>query len=283
MEILEFGDVELAVDRHGSEDGPAILLIAGGGQSMDWWTPEFCERLTESGRQVIRYDHRDTGQSTVSPAGEPNYTSADLVTDPLNILDALDIDKVDVVGLSMGGAIAQTLAVRTPDRLRSLTLVATSPAGGDYEELPAPTPVLAAAFVDPLPEPDWSDINAVIDYRTEIERPYAGGLGFDERRVRAIASIEVRRSRDMAASIANHFVADGSTGADPADIRMPTLVMHGTDDPMFPFPHGEALADAIPNARLIPLEGMGHEVPPPSLWPEVIPPIEALVDSAAAR
>jgi pimeloyl-ACP methyl ester carboxylesterase len=269
--IIEVDGGELAVERRGPDGAPAVLLIAGGGQSMDWWTPEFCDLLGGGELQVIRYDHRDTGRSSTSPPGRPTYTGDDLATDPLRVLDALGIERAHLVGMSMGGGIAQGLAVRAPERVRSVTLIESSPVGGDHGPLPPPTPQVAATWEEPEPEIDWTDEAAVIDYRVEVERPYAGPLGLDDERVRALATLEVRRTRTMASSMANHFIAEPAASVDPAEIGAPTLVLHSADDPMFPLPHGEALARMIPGARLVRLEGMGHEIPPPSVWDVVIP------------
>ncbi|MHA6630595.1 alpha/beta fold hydrolase [Pseudonocardia sichuanensis] len=262
--------VRLCVETFGNPAHPALLLVAGGGQSMVWWEDGFCSRLAAGGRYVVRYDHRDTGRSVSSPAGSPAYTSTDLATDPLRVLDALGVDGAHVVGMSMGGGIAQYLAVEHGDRIRSLVLVETSPAGpGDAENgLPPMAPAVAASFTDPDPEPDWSDRKAVIDYRVAVERPYVGGLGFDEERVRRLATLEVDRTTDMAASLTNHFVLDGSWSGRHrlGEITAPTLVLHGTTDPLLPLGHGEALAREIPGARLVVLEGAGHEIPPPPLW-----------------
>ncbi|NEW38167.1 alpha/beta hydrolase [Nocardia cyriacigeorgica] len=271
MEILELDGIELAIERRGPEGAPAVLLIAGGAQSMDWWTVEFCDLLGAGELQVIRYDHRDTGQSTTSPPGQPEYTGNDLAADPLRILDTLGIEKAHLIGMSMGGGIAQNIAVNAPERVRTLTLVDTSPAGGDHGELPPPSPAVAATWEEPEPAIDWTDETAVIDYRVDAERPYTGPLGLDEVRVRALATVEVRRSRNMASSMANHFMAEPGTPVDPAEIRVPTLVLHSADDPMFPLPHGEALTQMIPEARLVQLEGMGHEIPPPAVWDVVLP------------
>ncbi|WP_115787043.1 alpha/beta fold hydrolase [Arthrobacter silvisoli] len=271
MEIHELQGIELAADRRGPEDAPAVLLIAGGAQSMDWWTPGFCELLAAGELQVIRYDHRDTGQSSTCPPGHPDYTGDDLAADPLRLLDALGIRKAHLVGMSMGGGIAQVIAVRARERVRTLTLIESSPAGGRYGQLPPPSPGLAAGWEEPQTEIDWSDETAVIDYRVDSERPYAGPLGFDEARVRALATLEVGRSRNMQSSMSNHFIAEPGSSVDPAEIRVPTLVFHSEDDPMFPLPHGEVLARMIPGAGLVRLKGMGHEIPPPALWDIVVP------------
>ena len=269
-QIVTIDGVDLCLEAFGSPVDPALLLIAGGAQSMDWWEVEFCDRLAAAGRFVIRYDHRDTGRSATSPAGSPSYASEDLATDPLRILDHLGISRAHLVGLSMGGGIAQRLGVLHPDRIRTLTLMSTSPAGpgNDDNRLPPMDSRLTASFTDPDPEPDWDDREAVVTYRVDVERPFAGALGFDEERTHRIASSEVDRTRNMCSSLTNHFVLDdGWSGRSRiGDIRTSTLVMHGTTDPFFPIGHGEALAHEIPGARLVPLEGMGHQQPPPQLW-----------------
>jgi pimeloyl-ACP methyl ester carboxylesterase len=271
------GGLELCVEPFGDPSDPTLLLIGGATASMDWWEVAFCERLATGGRYVVRYDHRDTGRSSASPAGSPTYTGDDLATDPLRVLDALGVARAHLVGLSMGGGIAQQLAAHRPHRVRTLTLIATSAAGErrDRRPLPPPEPRVAATFADPAPHPDWTDAEAVVAYLVEGERPYAGSLGFDEERVRRVARTVVRRTRDVAAATTNHWLL-ADEGADPfrmADIGAPTLVLHGTDDPMFPLAHGEALAAEIPGATLLPLDGMGHEVPPPQLWDVVVPAI----------
>jgi pimeloyl-ACP methyl ester carboxylesterase len=258
----------LAWEGFGSADDPVVLLIAGQGQSMTWWDAAFCGRLAAEGRYVVRYDHRDTGRSSTDPAGRPSYSGRDLVLDPVRLLDAIGAQRAHLVGLSMGGGIAQNLALAHPERLFSLTLIDTSPATATARrELPPPTPALLRTFEDPEPAPDWSDRDAVIDYRVAIERPYAGTGGLDEERYHRLAEEEVDRSIDMEAALTNHsLVDDWSPAGRIEEIAVPTLVLHGTADPLFPLPHGEALRDAIPGARLVLLEGGGHQQPPPAMW-----------------
>jgi pimeloyl-ACP methyl ester carboxylesterase len=258
----------LVWEGFGSADYPVVLLIAGQCQSMTWWDEEFCRQLAAAGRFVVRYDHRDTGRSSTDPAGRPAYTGRDLVLDPLRLLDSIGVLKAHVVGLSAGGGIAQVLALAHPDRLASLTLIDTSPATAiARKELPPPEPALLRTFEDPEPAPDWSDRDAVIDYRVAIERPYAGAGGLDEERYRRLAVEEVDRSRDMEVTLTNHpLVDDWAPVGSIEQIAVPTLVLHGTADPLFPLAHGEALRDAIPGARLVALEGGGHQQPPPALW-----------------
>ncbi|MGH3715419.1 MAG: alpha/beta fold hydrolase [Micromonosporaceae bacterium] len=277
--VLRVGGVELCVESFGDPAQPAILLIGGAASSMDWWDDELCQLLADGGRHVIRYDLRDTGRSTSYPAGAPGYTGDDLVADVTGLLDALELPRAHLVGVSMGGGMAQRIAVQQPERVASLTLIATSPGGPggpDNPDLPPMTDRMLASFSDPAPEPDWSDREAVVDYMVEAVGLFAGSLGVDESRIRRIAGRMYDRTTDMAASQTNHWILEG--GGEPlrpqlGKITAPTLVLHGTDDPLFPYGHGEALAREIPGAELIPLPGMGHEVPPPQLWDVVVPAI----------
>ena len=276
---VSVGDAELCVDTYGDPGDPAVLLMGGATSSMDWWEPEFCTRLAAAGRFVIRFDNRDTGQSTSSPVGEPSYTGADLSADPLRLLDALGIASAHLVGVSMGGGIAQDIAVQHPDRVRSLTLIATTAAFDRVATLPLPPPEprLAATFEpDASADVDWEDEEACVAEMVAVQRLYAGARWFDEDRVRAVARIVVGRTRNLRASVTNHWIVIGGGDEVPhsmAEIDVPTLVLHGTEDPLFPFPHGEALASEIHGATLLALAGMGHEVPPHGLWDVVVPAI----------
>lgn len=266
------GDVELCIDEHGDPVDPLVLLVSGAAASYDFWDADLCRAIAAGGRHVVRYDHRDTGRSTTSSPGKPGYTNQDLLRDPFRLLDALGVQQAHVVGMSMGGGIAQAMAAELPDRLLTLTLMSTSPAGERSLSTPLPPtePRLARTFEDPPPDPDWTDREAVVSYLVEVERPYAGTLGFDENEARRRYTVVVDRSIDVAAA-ANHWSIEGSSPTFPMSaIAVPTLVMHGTEDPLFPLPHGEALAAEIPNARLVTLAGVGHEVPPPALWDTVV-------------
>jgi pimeloyl-ACP methyl ester carboxylesterase len=283
--LVTVDGVELCLETFGDRADPAVLLIAGAAASMDAWDVQFCERLAGQGLLVVRYDHRDTGRSVSSPAGRPSYSAAELSTDPLRVLDALEITRAHLVGVSMGGGIAQELAARHPDRVRTLTLIATSPAGEhDSGPLPPMQPELAVHFKDPVPDPDWDDRAAVVDYLVEGERPYAGTLGFDAARARKVATTVVERTLNIEAAVKNHWslTDDDAVSFRLADIAAPTLVLHGADDPAFPVAHGEALAAGIPDAALVRLEGMGHEAPPPELWDAVVPAIAQHVSAHAA-
>jgi pimeloyl-ACP methyl ester carboxylesterase len=278
--------VELCAETFGDPEHPALVVIAGGASSMDYWDAGLCRRLAGAGLFVVRYDHRDTGRSSASPPGSPSYTGVDLATDPLRVLDALGVTRAHLAGVSMGGGISQELAAHRPDRVLSITLIAASAAGerDDDRPLPPPSPRLAATFDDPVTDPDWSDRDAVVDHLLATGRLYAGSLGFDAARERRLARAMVDRTRDIRAATTNHWILEGESAPFRlADIRVPTLVLHGTDDPMFPFPHGEALAAGIPGARLVPLEGMGHEHPPPPVWDTVVREVAAHTAAATAR
>ena len=275
MRKVRANGVELCIDEIGDPGDRPLLLIAGSGSSLDGWRPELCERLAAGGRRVIRYDHRDTGQSTTYSPGQPGYSGRDLTDDAVALLEALEVERADLVGISMGGGIAQEIALDHPERAASLTLVSTTFADRPYQEIPFPDGVEALAFDEPAP--DWSDRDAVVAYMVAFERALASpARPFDEATSREAAAEAVERATDIAA-IANHDVmshGDGPSGR-LEELDVPALVIHGADDPMFPTGHGEALATAIPGARLLVLDAVGHELPPES-WDRVVPAILAL-------
>jgi pimeloyl-ACP methyl ester carboxylesterase len=270
---LHANGVDLCAETFGDRAAPAILLIMGSSASMDWWEDDFCARLADGGRFVVRYDHRDTGESVAYEPGKPAYTGADLTADALGVLDALDIDRAHVAGMSMGGAIAQVLALEHPGRVASLTLIATSPVESGHDDLPAMAEDAVAAFG--TSEPDWSDRAAVIGYMTHLAGASAARTEpFDEAGFAALAARVVDRTRNLESSMKNHHSMD--YGYRPtgrlADVDVPALVVHGSEDPVFGPAHGEALAAAIPGASLLVLPGTGHELPRRT-WDTVIPAI----------
>jgi len=277
---------ELCVETFGRPGDPAIVLLAGIGSSMDGWDPAFCARLAagdaSGGRLVVRYDQRDTGRSTAWPAGRPVCSATDLTEDAAAVVDAVAGGRAHVVGISAGGGIAQELAAWYPERVQSLTLISTSPVVG-REDLPPPSPHLSAMFSDPPPPPDWADAEAVVEHMVGDERAYAGPGFFDEDAARATARRVVARSRDLEAAATNPWILAEGDGPQVSmgDIVAPTLVLHGTADPLFPGRHAEAVVAAIPGARLMWLAGVGHQPPPPATWGVVVPAI--LEQSAASR
>jgi pimeloyl-ACP methyl ester carboxylesterase len=260
------------ISTFGSAADPAILLVAGSGSSMDWWEPWFCRLLADGGRHVLRYDHRDTGDAPGYPPGEPGYTGHDLVTDAIAVLDELGVAAAHVAGISMGGALAQVLALDHPDRVLSLTAISTSAGAGD-EDLPGMDPAVAAALGE-MPEPDWTDDDAVVSHLVAVQG-LMSAKPYDDAEIRAIAEIAVSRTKNNESSQKNHHAADGGSGPwrhRLGGITVPTLVLHGDEDPLFPLPHGEALAREIPGARLVVLPHTGHEFPRRN-WPLVVPPL----------
>jgi pimeloyl-ACP methyl ester carboxylesterase len=271
--IARANGVNLCVETFGDRSDPAVLLIMGTGASMEWWEDEFCDRLASSSRFVIRYDHRDTGQSVTYPVGRPKYTGGDLARDAIGILDMLGVPSAHLVGMSMGGALAQLIALDRPDRVRSLTLISTTAVAGGRSDLPSMSEEDAARFA--IDDPDWSDRDAVIDYLTQLAEASASrNRPFDERSFRQLAGRVFDRSRDIAAMVKNHdLIESGEPPSRPLEqLDVPVLILHGEDDPLFPPAHGEALAAAIPGARLIKLERTGHELPRET-WDVVVPEI----------
>ncbi|MDX6474760.1 MAG: hypothetical protein QOH95_271 [Gaiellaceae bacterium] len=258
--MIEANGVELCTEPFGDPADSPVLLIMGVGGSMLWWEEGFCRMLADGGRFVIRYDHRDTGRSVTYEAGRPEYTGADLVGDAVGVLDAYGIPAAHVVGVSAGGAFGQLLALDFADRVLSLVLISTSFAVPNDRELPPSTDGFGR-FVATA-EVDWSDAASVVDYRVDYSRVLAGGQRpFDEAAARELAGRDVARARNFAAAQNHDALAGGEPSPRPlSSITVPTLVIHGSADPMFPFEHGEALAEKIPGARLLGLEGAGHGV-----------------------
>jgi len=276
--MVQVNGVDLCVGTFGDPGAAAILLISGAAASMDWWDAELCGRLAAGGRFVIRYDHRDTGRSVSYPPGAPGYTGLDLIGDALGLIDTLAGGRAHLVGISMGGAIAQHLTIEHPDRVATLTLISTSPSGpgGPENDLPPMADRLAAVFADPAPDPDWSDRDAVVEYLVDTDRPFEGPDSFDEAYVRNLARRIVDRTINLESSSKNHWlVEDGGEDTRPrlGEVTAPTLVIHGTEDPLFPPGHGAALAREIAGATLLLLHGVGHQVPPPATWDLVVPAI----------
>jgi pimeloyl-ACP methyl ester carboxylesterase len=258
--MIESNGVWLCAESFGEPGAPAMLLIMGTGASMLWWDEEFCRRLAAGGRFVVRYDHRDTGRSVTYEPGRPGYTGGDLVADATGVLDALGIPAAHVVGVSSGAAIAQLLALDHPDRVRSLALVSTSFAVASDRELPPPVEAFGRFFSSA--RVDWSDADSVVDYQVAYARMLAGDQRpFDDAGVRALVRRDLERARDYPA-LRNHDILpeDDRTHGPVSSITAPTLVIHGTADPMFPIEHGEALADAIPGAQLLRLADAGHGI-----------------------
>ena len=270
--LIEAGGIRLCTEPFGQPTDPPILLVMGLGASMLWWEEELCRDLADGGRYVIRYDHRDTGRSTTYEPGRPGYNGADLVADAAGVLDAYGLGSAHVVGVSAGGAMAQLLALDFADRVLSLVLISTSPALPVGRDLPSPTDDFSRFVAES--EVDWSDRESVIEYLVAYSRLLAGGYRpFDEAGCRDFVRRDLERA-DNVASMQNHDVmAHGDQPHPPlASITVPTLVVHGTADPLFPLADGQALAAEIPGATLLPIEGAGHGVDRAD-WHTIVPAI----------
>lgn len=258
--MIEVNGVELCAESFGDPSDPPLLLVMGIGGSMLWWEEGFCRMLAGGGRFVLRYDHRDTGRSITYEPGFPGYAGADLIGDAAGVLDAYDVSAAHVVGVSAGGAFAQLLALEFAERVLSLVLISSSPATPGDRDLPPPTDAFGR-FASTA-EVDWSDAGSVIEYLVAYSRLLAGGRRpFDEAAMRQLVRRDVERARDFGAARNHDVLLEGESSNKPlSSVEVPTLVIHGTGDPLFSPEHGEALAKEIPGARLLWLEGAGHGV-----------------------
>ena len=279
MDRVKANGVELTWDEWGDASHEAILLIAGLGTQMIRWTAPFSQELAGRGYRVIRFDNRDAGCSThLSHRAPPDfgelaaalmngqapdvpYTLYDMAADAVGLLDALSIDRAHVVGRSMGGMIAQIMASEHAGRVLSLTSIMSS---SGNPALPRAAPDAMAMMAAPAPDP-VSDEEGYVAYGLDFARRIAGRrYPVDEVARRDLILEEARRSRDRTGfgrQIAAIAVA-GDRRARLATVTAPTLVIHGTDDPLFPPACGQDTAASIPNAVLMLIEGMGHDLPP---------------------
>jgi pimeloyl-ACP methyl ester carboxylesterase len=210
--------------------------------------------------------------------GAPQYALRDLVADVVALLDSFGLASAHLVGMSAGAALAQLVGLDHPDRVESLTLASSTPGipGQETRDLPAVADELKAFFAHAPPTPDGADRAAVIAYLVEVHRAYASSSRpFDEAATRELAGRVFDRSADIAANLTNPFIVEVG---DPWRQRLgqmaaPTLVVHGTEDPLFPYGHALALATEIPGAKLLPLEQTGHEYFPRATWDLVVPAI----------
>lgn len=258
--VIEANGVELCTEPFGDPTHPPILLIMGLGGSMLWWDDDLCHTLARAGHFVIRYDHRDTGRSTTVEPGRPDYGATDLVGDAVAVLDGHGLEAAHIVGVSAGGAIAQRLAIDAAQRVLSLTLISTSPVVPVDLELAPPTTRFDRFVSDATV--DWSDAASVTEYLVGYARMLAGDeRHFDEAACRELVCREAERADGLAA-VQNHdlIAHDGTSEASLTMISAPTLVIHGTADPMFPVEHGRALAAEIADSILLELPGAGHGI-----------------------
>jgi pimeloyl-ACP methyl ester carboxylesterase len=252
----------LAAQSFGVPNDPAVILVMGATASMLGWPDALCRGLAAHNLFVVRYDHRDTGLSTTYPPGTPPYAVEDLAVDLLAVLDAYGKDKAHVVGMSLGGLIAQVAALSFPQRVQTLTLIGSEPLGWDGEPLPHIQPAFLDHFAA-LAKLDWTDADKVRKFLLEVERLCAGpGHTFDAGRAQAKVDAVMKRSCNLASSF-NHGAVQlrNDWRGRFRDIAQPTLVIHGEEDPILPVQNGKTLASSIFNSRLKILPGVGHELP----------------------
>jgi pimeloyl-ACP methyl ester carboxylesterase len=258
--ILKINNVEICTESFGNPKDPAVLLIMGAMSSLDWWDEDFCLRIADQGRFVIRYDHRDLGRSTIYEPGTSNYTITDMADDAVGVLDAYSIAQAHIVGMSLGGMIGQILALRYPERIFTLTLIASSVFGTEMEKLPP----MDQSILDHHAKSasiDWSNREAVIPYLADGWKTLAGSKPFEQERIYRLAEREADRAKQLSSRFNHAMLQGGGEYYDRmGEISVPVLIIHGTEDPALPYEHGLALTKSIPHAELVPLDGSGHEI-----------------------
>jgi pimeloyl-ACP methyl ester carboxylesterase len=283
MPRLRANEIDIEYETFGDPQSPPLLLIMGLGAQMISWEDDFCSQLAGRGFHVIRFDNRDSGLSTrMEAAGPPDMAAAlsgnphpayrldDMAADAVGLLDALGIEAAHVVGASMGGYIAQLVAINHPDRVLSLTSIMSGP--NTAEGVP-PTPEGAAVLM--LKPPATREDR--IELAMSIRRVLVGSADpFDEAFERARATRAVDRAY-YAVGTGRQLVA--VIAAEPRlerlkKLRAPMLVIHGKDDVLVPVENGRMVAAAVPGARLLEIDGMGHDLPR-RVWPQVLDAIGA--------
>jgi pimeloyl-ACP methyl ester carboxylesterase len=285
------GEVEICFETFGDPGDPAMLLIMGLGTQMLAWHEDFCEQLAGRGFFVIRHDNRDIGRSSrlkhlgtpplwkiIRRDRHPGYSLADMAADSVGVLDHLGIRRAHVVGASMGGMIAQTIAIRFPHRVLSLVSIMSN-TGSFWTGQPAMG--MYALLLKPAPK----DRDAYIEHGVELFTKI-GGSGYepDVEDLRDIAARSFDRGADAAGPLRqlHAIVADRNREAHLRRLRVPTTVIHGAEDKLVRPSGGRATAKAIPGARLVEIEGMGHGLPR-GAWPAILDAIAENAGRAAAE
>ncbi|MFC3682334.1 alpha/beta hydrolase [Hydrogenophaga luteola] len=262
---------DLFSEACGPADGPPVLLVMGAMNPAHFWAPGFVAALVQAGCRVLRYDHRDTGRSFVHPLHAPPYALDALVADALRVLDAWGLARAAVVGWSMGGYIAQHLAHEHPQRVSRLVLLGSSPDHRPYmaatlgrlvptDGLPGPAPGFLQALLDTSVRARGLPADEVAVQGWSVF--HGGSHPFPAATVREQARAAMAAGHQPLAAMQHALAVDRAaprTGWLP-QLRVPTLVLHGAQDPCLPLAHGQALARLIPGARLTVLD-MGHLLP----------------------
>ncbi|MEW9309016.1 alpha/beta fold hydrolase [Labrys neptuniae] len=265
--IIDGDGVRIRTQAFGNLDDPPILLIAGAFASMVWWPEDFVELLSSGGRYVIRYDSRDTGASTAYAPGTAKYTLGDMAKDAMAVLSGYNLQAGHLVGMSMGGVIAQLAALIRPHRVKTLTVVSSTPLGVEWLPPPREDYRQHMAMLHHL---DWNDKNQVADFLVRDAEAVAGRRHpHDADAARQLIDRDLALSPSFS-SLRNHLAvaAPSPVQAKAADIQVPTLILHGTADPVFPIAHADAMAAAVKGARLVAIEDGGHDLHPND-WPQI--------------
>ncbi len=268
-QVARVGELELVYETFGDSGDPAVLLIMGLGAQMIFWPEELCEALAANGNYVIRFDNRDAGRSTVLDLSPPNflqvaageaeapYLLQHMADDAVGLLDQLGIERAHVVGASMGGMVAQRVAIDHPERVLSLASIMSTT--GD-PEVGRTTPEAMEVLMTAPP----TDRDGYVE-GTVTARGVIGSKPADEARTRDLAERSFDRgyhpdgtARQLAA-----IAASPDRAPELRELAVPTVVIHGADDPLIGVSGGEATAAAIPGSELVVIEGMGHDMP---LW-----------------
>ena len=282
--------IELEYDEFGDPGDPTLLLIMGFSAQMTYWHERFCQSLAGAGYHVVRFDNRDVGLSSRVTGGptpdlgaalggdtsSASYTLDDMADDAAGLLDALGIEDAHVVGASMGGMIAQLVATRHPAKVRSLCSIMSTTGDPGVGQ---PSPEAMGALLTPPPQSAEEAAQRGWEVSNVIGSP---GFPRDEAEVRRRSSEAWTRSHDPDGVSRQLLAILASPDRTPAlcSLDMPTLVIHGAEDPLVNPSGGEATAKAVPGCELLIIEGMGHDLPE-GAWPQIIEAIDVNAKKAA--
>jgi pimeloyl-ACP methyl ester carboxylesterase len=258
---ISHNGIRLFSESFGTSDDPPVLLIMGAMASAVWWAEDFCCQLAALDRYVIRYDHRDTGHSTSYEPGHIHYSVEDLADDAFCVLDGYGIQSAHLVGMSLGGFLAQLMALKHPQRVKSITLIASEPLAETDPTIPGIDPSVLEYHAK-ASELDWANREAVIEYQIGAWRLMSGSAHpFDESAIRALAGADFDRTPNLMTTFNHALLQGGEQWFNRLyEIAVPTLVIHGTEDCVLPYAHSLALQAEIQGAVLLPLPGTGHEL-----------------------
>jgi pimeloyl-ACP methyl ester carboxylesterase len=272
MPTADLGELTLYYETHGRRADPALVLIRGLGTQLIEWPAALVDGFVTAGFFVIAFDNRDVGLSSEVTAP---YRLEDMADDTVALCDALAIERAHVFGISLGGMIAQHVAMRHPERVASLISVMSS---SGNPALPQPTPEMRARLTESA-----ADAEALIALNAE-NRAIFGSPGYPEPLAERLAASRAAFERSYRpAGVARQMqaaIADGSRVERLHSLAVPALVIHGADDPLIPVAAGRDTADAIPGARLVVIEGMGHNIPA-ALAPHIVGQVVAFVRELA--